>query len=165
MELYLIRHADAAPLGEGGITADEDRPLTDKGREQLKALASGLKRFGVILDTIMTSPLVRAKQTAEGVLENWGSPAPSLHMVDELAPQGNRRKLAKELRRHGEGSIALVGHEPDLSQFAGWLIGSRKSRLELAKGGVAHVHFDNGVGKAEGVLKWLALPEWLNADK
>jgi len=163
MELYLIRHADAATLGEGGVTVDEDRPLNDTGRQQLPLLAQGLKRLGVTLDLLMTSPLVRARQTAEGMLASWGSPAPELQVVEELAPRGRRRKLAKRLQGQGLKRIALVGHQPDLGEFAGWLIGSRKSKLDLAKAGVAYVHFDDGLDKAEGVLRWLATPEWMNA--
>jgi phosphohistidine phosphatase len=179
VELYLIRHAEAAPLGEGGITLDEDRPLTDSGKHQATQLADGLKRFGVALDLVLASPLVRARQTAEGMLENWGAPPPALQVLEELAPGTKRRKLAKRLRLHAnavapqspdrgaQGSpsakarIALVGHDPDLARFAGWVIGSRKCRLDLAKAGVAYVHCENGVDKASGVLKWLATPDWL----
>jgi phosphohistidine phosphatase len=179
VELYLIRHAEAAALGEAGITQDEDRPLTDSGKHQANQLADGLKRFGVALDLVLASPLVRARQTAEGMLHNWGSQGPAFHVLDELAPGTKRRKLAKRLRLHANAvappsadgktagtpaaraRIALVGHDPDLARFAGWVIGSRKCRLDLAKAGVAYVHCEDGVEKASGVLKWLATPDWL----
>jgi len=177
VELYLIRHAEAAPLGEGGISQDEDRPLTDTGKHQATRLADGLKRFGVALDLVLASPLVRARQTAEGMLENWGALPPALQLLDELAPGTKPRRLAKRLRLHAnavapqsddrggtptpKARIALVGHDPDLTKFVGWVIGSRKCQLDLAKAGVAYVHCKNGVEKASGVLKWLATPDWL----
>ena len=161
MELYLIRHAEAAPLGEGGVNEDEDRPLTEAGREQSRLLADGLKRLGIGLDLVLTSPLIRARHTAEGMLEKWGQPTPELHVAEELAPGGRRGKLARRLRRQGRGRIALIGHAPSINRFAAWLMGSKKSKLELTKAGVAYIHCEDGAGKGEGVLLWLATPDWM----
>src|SRR5579885_555197 len=93
MDLYLIRHAEAEPRDEAGTTLDEDRALTDAGRDQARAVAAGLLRRGVRLDALVTSPLLRARQTAEALLAGWPPPAPALHVHDGLAPGGKRRKL------------------------------------------------------------------------
>ena len=69
MELYLIRHADAAPVGQNGVLDDALRPLTPKGQEQSKAVGHGLVRRGVRVPMVVASPLLRARQTAEGIAQ------------------------------------------------------------------------------------------------
>src|ERR1043166_8620613 len=71
VELYLIRHAHALALGERGITNDEDRPLSEEGEAQAVAAAKALAQRGVVLDKLYTSPLVRARRTAEIMAETW----------------------------------------------------------------------------------------------
>src|SRR5205807_948150 len=139
MEIYLIRHAEAAPLGENNVNADEDRPLTPAGETQSKAIATGLQRKGVAFEVILTSPLLRARQTVESFLKAWSGVAPEVKVCKELAPGKKPRRLARVLRELERGPVALVGHEPDLSAWAAWVIGSKKTQLALAKAGVAHI--------------------------
>src|SRR5437868_12092759 len=113
MELFLIRHAEAAPLGEGGVLADADRPLTARGQQQSEQLAAALSRQGVRLGVIVTSPLVRARQTAETLLHHWPAPVPELVPCDELAPGGRRRRLSRFLAGLGSDRVAVVGHQPE----------------------------------------------------
>jgi phosphohistidine phosphatase len=160
MDLYIIRHADAQPLGEGGIENDEDRPLTTEGKAQCGPLAAALQRHTTQLDRIVTSPLLRARQTAEGLLEGLEAPRPELHICDHLAPGGKRRKLTRFLCGIGTQAVAIVGHMPDLADYLGWLIGSRKAQIDLAKAGVAYVHFENEPDKGAGTLEWMITPEW-----
>jgi phosphohistidine phosphatase len=162
MDLYVIRHADAAPLGEGGVTDDANRPLTAKGAEQSKRLAAGLSSRGIRIGVFVTSPLLRARQTAEGICGAWPSPAPELRVSEELAPGSKRKRLARVLHDVGSGQVAVVGHQPDLGEFAGWLLGSRKAHLELSKAGVAYIVCDPEPGKATGRLIWQITPEWLS---
>src|SRR5262249_10956718 len=98
MELYLIRHADAVALGENNVQTDEDRPLTSVGEQQAKALATGLQRKGVALQLILTSPLLRARQTAEGIRKAWSGTPPEIEVCDQLAPGKKPRKLARMLK-------------------------------------------------------------------
>jgi len=162
VDLFLIRHADAVPLGEGGITADESRPLTKKGEEQASRLASGFRAKGIHLNVVLTSPLLRARQTAERMLQEWPKPAPDLRICQELAPGSKRRKLSRFLTELGFDRVALVGHQPDLGQYAAWLIGSRKAQLDLAKASVAHVICEKEPEKGAGSLRLLVTPEWLS---
>lgn len=162
MDLYLIRHADAVPLGEQGIEEDAERPLTEKGEAQVKTVAAGLQRRGAILNVVVTSPLRRARQTAEGILRQWAVSAPQLVVAEELAPGGQPRKLARLLRSLGAANIAVVGHQPDLNQWAAWLIGSKKAQIEIAKAGVAHITSGDGPRKGAGMLQWLVTPEWFD---
>ena len=161
MNLYLIRHADAVPVGEQGITDDGERPLTTTGVVQARGLATGLQGHGVRLDLVLSSPLVRARQTAEEMLRNWKQPSPELRPCEELEPGFKRRKLARVLRQCGAEAVALVGHQPDLGELAAWLIGSRRARIDLAKAGVAAINCDDDPGKGAGVLEWLVTADWL----
>jgi phosphohistidine phosphatase len=161
MELYLIRHAEALPLGENNITVDEERPLTEAGVAQSKAIATGLQRKGVALQVILTSPLLRARQTSEGILKAWSGTPPEIQVCTQLAPGNKPRKLARLLRDIQREPIALIGHEPDLSIWAAWVIGSRRAQLALAKAGVAHISCPQGPAKGNGTLLQLLTPEWL----
>jgi phosphohistidine phosphatase len=164
MDLYVIRHADAEPLGAGGIQEDADRPLTSVGHAQGPALAAALQKQGVRLEKVVTSPLLRARQTAEALVKNWHAPAPELQVCDLLAPDGKRRKLTRFLADLGNHAVAIVGHMPDLNIYAAWLIGSRKAQIELAKAGCAHIQFHGKPDKNAGVLHWLITPNWCAAD-
>lgn len=159
MDLYLIRHAEAQPRGEGGID-DEQRTLTAAGHGQCGPLASALRRHGVRLDHLVTSPLLRARQTAEDLLKELGAAASIMRVCDHLSPGGKRRKLTRFLCGLRVQSIGVVGHAPDLNLYAGWLIGSRKAQIDLAKAGVACVHFDDEPAKGAGVLTWMVTPQW-----
>jgi phosphohistidine phosphatase len=160
MEFYLIRHAEAAALGESGISDDAHRPLTSAGVQQCEALAHALRRHDVRFDQVLTSPLLRAHQTAEVLLQHWPPPAPPLHVCDYLAPGHKRRKLTRFIRDLGGECVALVGHMPDLAVYASWLIGGKKAQLDLAKAGIACIHFDGKTGKGHGLLVSLVPPEW-----
>jgi phosphohistidine phosphatase len=161
MELYMIRHAQAVALGQNNIQIDEDRPLTSAGVEQAKAVAAGLQRKGVALQVILTSPLLRARQTAEGMLKAWSGAAPEVQVCDQLAPGQKPRKLARVLRELQREPVALIGHEPDLSAWTAWVIGSKKAQLALAKAGVAHVSCPDKPSKGGGTLLQLLTPDWL----
>jgi phosphohistidine phosphatase len=161
VDLYLIRHADAVPLGERDIHDDAERPLTPEGEDQARHLASGLQRKGVRLTKVFTSPLLRARQTAQEMLKDWSNPAPELIVCDELTPGTKARKLAKALKDHSEESIALVGHQPDLGDWAAWLIGSRKAQIDFAKAGVAYITAPECPEKGAGTLVWLVTHDWL----
>src|SRR5271166_2417737 len=127
MELYLIRHADAQPRS-GDESHDADRALTDAGHAQAQELAAALQRHGVHLDQVVSSPLLRARQTAERLMEGWKTPLPELLLCDELAPDSAKmRKVNKFLLKISANAIAVVGHMPELSEFAAWLVGSKRA--------------------------------------
>lgn len=159
MELYIVRHADAIPQGDPSFADDAARPLTPRGLEQARAVAEVLVRKGVPLGAVVTSPLLRAKQTAEEIVRSWPSSPPALHVCDQLAPGSRRRKLARALEEFGAQAVAAVGHEPDLSQFTAWLMGSKKAKIKLAKAGIACLRSDNGLGKGTCSLTGLVAPE------
>jgi phosphohistidine phosphatase len=161
MNLYLIRHADALPLGSEGVASDAERPLSKVGYQQLAALAAGLKRLGQPFDVIATSPLLRCKQAAEELVRLLEMPKLDLATCDFLAPGESSKKLTRWLRRLDGSHVMLVGHEPDLGRHTGYLIGSKRARIEFAKGACACVVCDNPPRKATGTLLWMVNPQWL----
>jgi phosphohistidine phosphatase len=164
LHLYLIRHADAVPHGDPNY-ADDDRPLTDLGRQQARALGKALSDQGVKPDVILCSPLPRAQETAEGLLAALGETKPPVEYTTDLAPGLKVKKLDREVLKHDVESVALIGHQPDLAKYLARLIGSKKACLDVAKAGVACVVCDDPPGKACGSLAWLIPPEWYGAPK
>ena len=161
MKLILVRHAEAMAKGEPGIDRDEDRPLTDHGRDQAQKLAEAFLAHGVTPDAIVTSPLVRAKQTAEPLLPLLPGTAKEPVFCDYLVPgEYKPKKLSKFVAGLEKGVVVLVGHNPDLSIYAGWLLGADDTSVELEKGAAALYEFEDGVEKGDGRLTWLVTPGW-----
>ncbi|MCI0683899.1 MAG: phosphohistidine phosphatase SixA [Gemmataceae bacterium] len=159
MELFLIRHADAAPLGERGVTDDADRPLTAKGEAQAASIGKALQRRGIVLDKLIASPLLRAQQTANIMVRHL-QPAPEVTTSEALAPGVKPRKTAKLLRSVDGERIGLVGHMPDVAEWAGWLIGAKKAEIDVAKAGIVCIECGELPNKGMGTLRWLVTPEW-----
>lgn len=158
MNLYVIRHAEAADPAEHAT--DDERPLTTAGRAQTRRLAVALAKHGIKPPVVLTSPLVRARQTAEGLLTAWKAKKAALRECAELAPGGKSKDLAKVLSNL-EADAAAVGHNPDLEQHIAWLIGSKKARVAMAKAAVACLLVEPPVVKGCATLLWLVTPEWL----
>jgi phosphohistidine phosphatase len=159
MDLYLIRHADAGDRKqwEGD---DAERPLTELGRNQSRALGAALRTRGVAVGAILTSPLTRTVQTAGEFRETLGS-GPEPAACDLLAPDAlRRRKLTKLISGLGISSVALVGHDPDLPTYLGWLLGIDLAHVKLEKGGVAKVSFEDEPARGDGALAWMLTPLW-----
>ena len=155
MELYFLRHGIAADVGPVG-TGDAGRPLTGEGIAKMNESARGLRRLGIELDALMTSPLLRAQQTAEIV-------AAKLHLqaevVEALSPGFDIEKLKELLDKHpSKKRFMFVGHEPDFSTLLSVLTGG--SQIQLKKGGLGRVDLEV-VEEHAGVLVWLIPPRLL----
>lgn len=159
MHLYILRHAHAAPLDGQEIKTDEDRPITDKGREQVRTVALAIKRMGIAVDLILTSPLRRAMETAELLSQESGTVP--VEAFKRLSPGSPSNKLSKHLIGIEAEHVVLVGHEPDLSEHTAWFIGSKKASIKLAKGAIACVECEVAPGHGMGTLKWLMTPRTL----
>jgi phosphohistidine phosphatase len=157
-ELYLIRHGIAEERGPEWPD-DAKRPLTEKGLSRLKKGARGLRALGVVFDVMLTSPLVRTRQTADTIAAAFDDPRPVIVSVDSLAPGGSYQDLLDDLAKHGRrSSIALVGH--DLGEFAARLAGSRHA-LEFKKGAVCRIDVQALPPAGSGTLKWFMTPKML----
>jgi phosphohistidine phosphatase len=154
----MIRHAAAVPGGTPGI-ADDDRPLTERGRARFERAARGLVRVVDRPDVLLTSPLPRARATAEIAARAFGR----LEAAVEPALAGGTvggivAALASE---PADATIAIVGHEPTLGALLAHLLGSpRGERFAFKKGGVALVDLPSGPG-GPGRLVWFLKPRIL----
>ena len=162
LDLYLVRHAIAEERDPSRWPDDRQRPLTAKGVRRFEVAARGLRRLVPNIDTLLVSPLVRAQQTADILVEETGWPPPQL--LDVLAPETPPADTVAALAAfYSARRIAVVGHEPHLSDLAATLLVADGAApfLTLRKGGVAHIHFDDGAGVRGGSLRWLLTPKVL----
>jgi phosphohistidine phosphatase len=162
MDLYLVRHAAAFERDSQRWPDDGDRPLTRRGEKRFRAVARGLRRLAPTVAANMSSPLVRAWRTAELLAEEAGWPAPSSKAA--LA-EGSPERLLELIRADGLGSAALVGHEPDLSRFASYLLAGAPGAVpfEMKKGGVACLVIEAPPAPGSALLRWFATPKLLRA--
>jgi phosphohistidine phosphatase len=159
--IYLVRHGVAAEQGPE-FPNDDERPLTSDGIERMRVEVLGLRELDVRLDRVLTSPLVRAVQTAEILAAGIGCEAP-LVTVDALRPGGRYDALLAALRRHGnDRSVALVGHMPSIGDIAARLIGA-KAPLAFKKGGICCIETDDLPPSSAGELRWFVPPRALRA--
>jgi phosphohistidine phosphatase len=158
MILYIVRHSDAVHGGTSGIL-DDDRPLTEKGIKKMKEVARGLRALGVSPELILSSPLPRARQTAEIIVEVMGGEIP-MKLTGALAPSGSRSELYEELRAGQKlSALMVVGHQPSLGEIAGEIAwGSAEHYIELKKGGACALEINELDPVPSGTLLWLLTP-------
>jgi phosphohistidine phosphatase len=158
VRLYIVRHAIAADRGKPGLS-DEERPLTGDGIAKMKKAAAGMRRIAVVPDLVLSSPLVRARQTAEILIEVLGATIP-LKLTPALAPSGTREEIYEEIRRNRKSqALMLVGHQPSLGELAraiAW--GSPDHYVELKKGGICAIELDQLQPAPRGMLLFLLTP-------
>ena len=164
MEIYLIRHGIA--VERGIYKQDEERPLTDKGFSKTTLVAKKLAAKGLKFDLILTSPLVRAYQTAE-ILHQVGL-SQKMEIFKPLAPDGSIQEWLEWLKKeftsvNSERKLALVGHQPDLGNWTEMLVwGSIKEQIIVKKAGVVGLKIldiDRPLGTSKLFL--LTSPKWL----
>ena len=162
-ELYLVRHAIAAERGEDWPD-DDKRPLTARGVARFKESVDGMRKLGVEVDEIFTSPLIRARQTAE--LMASGLPGkPTVRTLDVLAPGHAPGSVMAQLARAAKRRrIALVGHEPSLGELAAHLIGAGRA-LPFKKGGACRIDVESLTSRRAGALNWFVQPKLLRGLK
>jgi len=159
LELYLIRHGIAAERGPE-YPDDSKRPLTSKGMAALRKTAKGLNELEITFDQIITSPLVRTKQTAD-IFSEILHGKPGVVQSDALAPAGTTAAVIQEIVKHArKAKLALVGHEPNIGELAARLIGAR-SPIEFKKGAICRIDFDVLPPKSLGQLRWFLPPRLL----
>ncbi|MCA2001432.1 MAG: phosphohistidine phosphatase SixA [Chloroflexi bacterium] len=155
MNLYLIRHAIAVEEFED----DSQRPLTEKGRKKMRQIAKGLRALGVEFDLILSSPYVRAVETAE-ILADVFKMKREVQISGNLTPMGDPDLLISEINeKYKAGSLALVGHEPFLTALIGLLIADNANvDITLKKGGVCSLSADDLHHTRKASMDWLLTP-------
>jgi phosphohistidine phosphatase len=160
VEIYIMRHGDAVDHEDPGVTSDEMRELTGKGRDESELMARMLVRLGVTPGLVLTSPLVRARQTADivaGITSVRSGPSVS----DELAPGGSLTGVLNDILSHGRPrQSVLVGHMPGVGQLVGlfawqdaWLV-KRFRTAEICRIDLP----DDGPVPGAGDLRWTIPP-------
>ena len=158
MNLYLMRHGIAVAADDLGAIQDQERPLTSKGSKRMRRAARGLRRLEIEFDGILTSPLLRARQTADIVAAALGMES-RLEEITELAPESSVEHLIFGLTRYQDRDhLLLVGHQPLLGQTLASLIDpspGAKLAFDLGKGSLCRVEIDGLPANSPGVLHWL----------
>jgi phosphohistidine phosphatase len=167
MLIYLVRHAIAVERQPAGQLSDRDRPLTARGIKKMRRIARALHRLGVAPAGIWSSPLIRAKQTAEILVATLDG-NPPIEIMESLEPGGATGEIISRLKSSQSRleSVALVGHQPDLGELASMLLGtSRGVGLQIKKGGVVCIRIADLQPPFAGELFWLATPGILLQSK
>ena len=149
-QIFFLRHGEADWPDWPG--SDDDRPLTKRGKREVKKVAKLLQKIGAQPLLIFTSPLPRAAQTAKVVAKRL---CLELGVEEDLGMGFNAAKLRKIVARHDVDSLIVVGHEPDFSTVIRALTGAD---IFLAKAGVALVEMESA--QAKGRLRWLFPPRF-----
>lgn len=160
MKVLLVRHAIAVDRETPGIE-DHVRPLTEEGASRFRKSARAVAAM-VTANVVWTSPLLRAKQTAEILAKHW--PGAPLQEVEALG-SGSREEFEAALTRLPKDStVAAVGHEPHVSDWtAEWLGASDPSAFAFKKGGVALIEFDRTAKEGAGRLVFFLAPKALKS--
>jgi phosphohistidine phosphatase len=158
-ELYIMRHGLAMTRDVTTAMDDAKRPLTPEGKQKMREIASGVVRAGMEAEWIVSSPLVRAVETAEIVADALGS-KPPLDWCEALGPGGAPEALITFLaKRPNRRRVLVVGHEPDLGELAARLIGAgRNANMPFKKGGCCLITFSEFPPKTPGRLVWWLPP-------
>jgi phosphohistidine phosphatase len=153
MKLCFLRHGEAD--WPNWTKPDNERPLTERGRKEMKRVAKFLERLKLVPDVILTSPLPRASQTAEIVGKRLGI---ELQIESALAHGFNIERLRRLLAKRDAECIMIVGHEPEFSEIIGELTGGK---TKISKAGVALLEINRTC--TSGTLLWLFPPKFAKA--
>lgn len=157
MELILVRHAIAEER-DTWSSSDESRPLTKEGKARMEQIAKGLRRVLPYFDAIYSSPLVRACQTSEILMNAYKVSLDRLELSEDLRPEADPRRFLSTLD-YSLNYVLAVGHEPHLGELAGFIVGSNRS-LPFKKGGVGCFKLSS---PSHGTLVWFLSPRLLRS--
>src|SRR5260370_17720930 len=161
MQLYIIRHGMPSDREDPQWPPDPERYLTEEGVEKTKQVAKGVAALGAVGDLLLTSPYVRAAQTAEIFASALEYPKQKIRRTDLLLPGAEPSQLFRELAKEKQASsVFLFGHAPQLDDVIATALGSKKHLTALKKAGGAFVELKR-LSPPLGVLVWLATPKLL----
>jgi phosphohistidine phosphatase len=159
MMLYIVRHGIAMDRTDPKCPPEPERPLTARGVQKTRSAALGLRALGVKPDALVTSPYVRAAQTAEIFAEALGFSPADVRVIDALKPTGNPAEVVKEILRMRAKQVICFGHAPHLDQMISQLAGARGVFTGLKKAGAACFEHIPAHGRWE--FRWLLTPRVL----
>ena len=165
MELYFLRHAMAAEPGTVDITHDSERPLTSEGIEKMKEEARGMQCMGLTFDQVVSSPYMRAAETAEIVTKGLKFKG-KIKFTDLLIPNAEFKTFFKLLKEFQvDDKVLLVGHLPSLEEFTSRLIsGQSTAAMDYKQGSLCRIDMPPTiVPGVTGQLKWFLAPKQLRS--
>ena len=163
MDVYALRHGKAEERTLS-VKSDSRRKLTESGKKELRCISKAIKSMDIRFDCIFSSPLLRARQTAEIIYSQVKCKKQSIVFWDELKPEFDTDKIIQRLSAlKPDSSVLLVGHEPVLSRLVGTVISSNDCHVSIAlkKGGFAHVQCHMQDSKISGTLRSIMTPRQL----
>jgi phosphohistidine phosphatase len=159
MILYLVRHGIAVDPTDPKSPPEPERPLTAKGIQKTRSAALGLRALGAKPDILITSPYVRAAQTAEIFAEALEFSPEKIRSSESLKPAGNITEIIKEITRLRAKEVMCFGHAPHLDQMVSQLVGARGVFTSLKKAGV--VCLEHAASQGAWELRWILTPKML----
>jgi phosphohistidine phosphatase len=162
MELYVLRHAIALSASEAGVSQDAERPLSDEGRDKMKRIAEGMKRLGIEVDLVLSSPYLRARDTALIAHDGLGL-KDRLQFTPALASGEETKLVLDELKERfiSQHRIIIVGHEPDLSTIISRITAQGRLQVEMKKAALAKIQIHQTHPELKGYLEFLLPPKAL----
>jgi phosphohistidine phosphatase len=161
MEIFVLRHGDAN-IGSKKIVDDSARSLTDVGIKEIENVSKFFADFDIEIDHIFSSPLKRARQTAEIILKNQKKV--KLTELAELKPEGLSDEACKKMTKQNYPTILVIGHNPLLTNMINHIINSQKQTtcdLSLKTGGLAKINTTAREPQLQGKLEWLLTPKMI----
>ena len=159
MILYLVRHGIAVDPTDPKSPPEAERPLTASGVQKTRSAALGLRAMGAKPDVLISSPYVRAAQTAEIFAEALGFSLGKIRLSEALKPAGNPAEILKEISHLRAKEVACFGHAPNLDLIISHLAGARSAFTELKKAGVAC--FEQTHAHSRWEMRWILTPKVL----
>ena len=157
MELYIFRHGIAADAAAG--QSDADRALTDAGRKKTAEVVQTARRAGVDPSLIVSSPYLRAMQTARIAADEFRYRGEVLR-TETLVPHGTPEDVWSELRDYrDERAVLLAGHEPLLSRLVAWLLAAPALRVDMKKAAMVRIDLESFGPVPQGTLRWMITPK------
>jgi phosphohistidine phosphatase len=159
MDLYIVRHGIAIDREDPKSPAEADRYLTEEGIAKTKQVAKGLASMGIHADLMITSPYVRARQTAAIFAKALDYPEQKIRQSESLLPGAEPGAFLRELAREkNASSVFCFGHAPHLDGLVAAAVGAQRHITTLKKAGVAFVEMKR-VAPPNGLLAWLVTPK------
>ncbi len=152
MDLYLLRHGPAVETDFKKYPND-DRPLSREGVQEMSEAAKGIVRIVPPFALILSSPLIRAKATAE-IVRNAYTEKIALTFSKDFLPEASTRDAISRLKEEAVPSLLVVGHNPSISELAARLLGLERAVIEFKKGALCRMVIDGEPGRTPGLLKW-----------
>ena len=163
MRLYIVRHGTAIDREDASCPPDPERYLTKEGIAKTREAARGTKRLGIRPDQMISSPYVRAMQTATIFAEVCGFPTNKISTTDALLPEADAARIFRELEKMKRGEeIFCFGHGPNVDGVVSRAVGAPRPITSLKKAAVACIEFER-LSPSAGTLLWIATPKILRA--